>query len=138
MAKTKKAPKTKRPVGRPTVITPAVREEICDRIAQGRTIRSVAEDPDMPDRKTMYRALWKDADFATAIARAREAQAGHEYDEFREVTDAVREGRMDPTAGKVVLWALTWRLSHMQPKTYGDKVDVEHGGTINVIRKIYK
>lgn len=40
--------------GRPTDYTPQLRDEICRRLASGRTLRSVCRDEDMPSRETIY------------------------------------------------------------------------------------
>jgi hypothetical protein len=39
--------------GRPSIYTPELAAEICTRLCDPRSLRSVCEDPDMPDRSTV-------------------------------------------------------------------------------------
>jgi hypothetical protein len=62
-------------MGRPPVLTPATAHELCGRIATGRTLAGVCRDDDMPAPSTVYSAVAASAEFAEAIARAREESA---------------------------------------------------------------
>ena len=46
--------------------------KICEKLAEGRTIREVCRLPGMPTHVTIYRWASKDRDFAEALQRARE------------------------------------------------------------------
>jgi len=114
-------------VGRPSLLDdPKVVEELCARIAEGRGIINVCSDKDMPDKATVYRRMANDTDFATLIARAREAQQDCEAEECVEMAD--RATAEDWQVVKLRIWARQWRASKLAPKRYGDKVSTEISG----------
>lgn len=88
----------KRPVGRPTEYTPEIRAVLCQRLAEGRTLRSVCQDDDMPCRRTVTAWLLLDYEkkedhvavkdeFLRHYTRAREEQAENIHDETIEIAD---------------------------------------------------
>lgn len=118
--------KTPKPVGRPSLYVEELADEICDRLIEGESMRTICADPHMPDRRTVLR--WMDAreDFATSIARARAFQADY-------MDDLILETAMGCTsetsaADRVRIDAFKWRASKLQPKKYGDKVQVAGPG----------
>ena len=74
MTKQKPAPK-KRKRGRPSRYTPELAAVICERFAEGETLRSVCRDKAMPDKATVLRWLGdkKKADFRDQYAHARDS-----------------------------------------------------------------
>lgn len=131
MAKAK--PKPKKKIGRPTpadLDDPTVVDELCSRIAEGRGILEVCGDEDMPNHATVYRRMAKDQDFATAIARAREAQQHSEAERCVQMAD--RATAEDWQVVKLRIWARQWRAAKLAPKTYGDKLGVENSGSLSV------
>ena len=63
-------PAQKKP-GRQTLYTPEIADEICERIANGETLRAICRSPGMPVWRTVYDWLEAHESFATAYARAR-------------------------------------------------------------------
>ena len=59
-------------VGRPTLRTPELVDKFCNRVASGRSILSVARDPDMPEHSVIYRWRHESPEFSDKIAIARE------------------------------------------------------------------
>lgn len=119
--------------GRPPLVDlddPTVVDELCARIAEGRAVLDVCGDDDMPTASTVYRRMAKDADFATAIARAREAQQHHEADSCVQMADQATAE--DWQVVKLRIWARQWRAAKLAPKTYGDKLGVEQSGSLTV------
>ena len=110
--------------GRPTDYTPELADHICDRIADGESLRKICADQDLPDRRTVLRWLGKHDDFATKYARAREAQGDHMDDLILEVAAACKPETAQ--ADRVKIGAYQWRASKLRPKVYGEKVS--HGG----------
>src|ERR1700678_815031 len=47
----------KRPVGRPTLFTPELGDAICNRIADGESLRAICDEADMRDKATVFRWL---------------------------------------------------------------------------------
>src|SRR5260370_21894280 len=74
--------------GRPRAITPEMAARICDRISEGRTLRDVAGDGDLPHRDTIYAEMRRNADFADAISRARAEGAHSLAEQVIEIADA--------------------------------------------------
>lgn len=105
-------------------------EEICDRLIDGESIRSICEDPSMPGLNTFYRTMAKDEDFRNAIARARELQQDAIIDSTIDLADSATPETVQ--VAKLQIWARQWRAAKLAPKRYGDKMDINHGGSVIV------
>jgi hypothetical protein len=62
----------KRKRGHPTIKTPELLDELCRRIASGRSIISLSHDEDMPEAVTIYRWRQEDSNFNNMLPFARE------------------------------------------------------------------
>jgi hypothetical protein len=120
-------------VGRPSTFTQEVADTICGRLAEGESLRSICSDDDMPSKTTVCKWLASDAHpgFADQYARAREAQADHEFDGLCALADEPPEkkpdGSVDPgwvQHQKLRIDTRKWALSKLAPKKYGDKIAV--------------
>lgn len=108
------------------MITDEQRIEICDRIADGDTVRQIATDDWMPSARTIYKALANDTVFAQQYARAREAQLSRWEDDILEIAD---EGSLEDTQrAKLRVDARKWLMAKRLPKKYGDKITNEMTG----------
>lgn len=131
-----------------------VADRICERIADGESLRAICADEGMPGKTTVFRWLGDDAAFRDQYARAREAQADAIFDDILEIADdarndwMVRAGGGDDDPGlafntehvqrsKLRIEARKWMAGKLRPKVYGDKLDVEHSGgfTVNITGK---
>lgn len=133
-------------VGRNTVYTDDLGAEICNRLADGESLRSICRDDGMPDEKTVR--TWA-ADPKHPISphyvRAREVGYHKMADDILDIADdgendwMVREGKDgEGTAysvngehisrSKLRVDARKWLLSKALPKVYGDKVTNAHTG----------
>ncbi|MFN6267157.1 MAG: hypothetical protein ACK45D_13070 [Alphaproteobacteria bacterium] len=104
--------------GRPSSFTQAIADEICERLAEGESLRTICNDDDMPGRSTVNRWLAENEAFRDQYARARDVQADL-YAE-RIVDDAMVA--TDAGLGRLRMDALKWAASKLAPKKYGDKV----------------
>ena len=143
MTKKNPAPK-KRKTGRPSLYTEALAAEICRRLAEGETLRSVCRDKVMPDKATVLRWLAdkKKADFRDQYAYAREMQADALFDEALVIADNASGDWMEGEDGKKTLDheniqrsrlrvdTRKWAAGKLAPKKYGDKLDI--GGSIGL------
>ncbi len=143
MANKKPAPK-KRKTGRPSLYTEVLAAEICRRLAEGETLRSVCRDKAMPDKATILRWLAdkKKADFREQYVYAREMQADALFDEALEIADDASDDWTEDKDGKKTLDheniqrsrlrvdTRKWAAGKMAPKKYGDKLDL--GGSIGL------
>lgn len=143
------------PAGRPSLYTPELRDEICRRLARGRTLRSVCSDDDMPDRQTIYNwlnqniGLRKDETgnkvleegFFDHYTRAREIGLDEIADETLDIADDSKDDWMEIPVGRgqtktVVDKEAVLRsklrvetrfeyLANMAPRKYGKNVKVQ-------------
>lgn len=117
------------PAGRPSSYTPEKGAEICERIAAGDSVKSICREDDMPNECTVYKWVNDVPEFAKQYAHARERQADFYADDIIRIADECE----DPQKARVQIDARKWKASKMAPKKYGDKLDVEHSGSIEVI-----
>jgi hypothetical protein len=112
-------------MGRPSLYSPQLIDEICERIALGETLRSICLDNHMPARIQILRWLKKYPDFRSQYAQARLDQA----DTFAEEIIDIGRTAGDAQLGRLQMDALKWASSKIAPKKYGDKVEHEVNGT---------
>jgi uncharacterized protein (DUF885 family) len=74
-------------MGRPTLKTPELCKEICERISEGETLTNICRDPDMPAWTTIHDWKRSDDSFRQALARAREQQAEVWAEEVKTLSD---------------------------------------------------
>lgn len=148
--------------GRPTKITPELCRQICDRLISVGSLRSVCKEKDMPCKTSIFRwlILAEDPDkdeiykiFREQYTRARELSKDYKFDELQHELDDISkqpafdaEGNQLMHKGKPLMVATTqsvqqarlyldafkWQSSKENPKKYGDKIDVEHAGSLIV------
>jgi len=127
-------------VGRPTVYTEEIAEEICRRVADGETLPEICRDAHMPPRQTVVQ--WN-ADnregFAGRYARAKEHQIEFWADELLAISDDGKNDWMPRRYGngEAVAWEINgeniqrsrlrsdnrkWLLSKLKPERYGDRI----------------
>jgi hypothetical protein len=106
-------------VGRPAKCTQTLVDEICQRIAEGQSLRQICRDETMPARTSVWAWLRKDREFMNQYARAREDQAETLFDE---ALDIARE-HDDPAKARVMIDTLKWAAGKLKPKKFGDKIE---------------
>ena len=133
----------KRPVGRPKVLTQAPKTEICERIAEGETLRAICRSAHIPSRSVIHRELLADVAFADQYARAKELQLEEMEDELLEIADdgtndwMERNGEGGGAAGwrvngehiqrsRARIETRKWIMSKRAPKKYGERITQEH------------
>lgn len=139
----------KRKRGNQTRYTKALASEICERMSRGETLTQICRDEHIPPKPTVL--LWVKDDregFADQYARAREALIEHWAEETLDISDNGANDWQDREYGagriervvdsecvqrsKLRVDTRKWLLSKLKPHQYGDKVDVAHGGSINL------
>ena len=120
------------------IYTEALAETILERIANGESMIGICRDEDMPSRFTVIRWMNENKEFATKCARAREEQADLMDDKILECADNCTPETA--AADRVKISAYQWRASKLQPKKYGDKLEVDanlkHSGQITAVINI--
>lgn len=120
----------------PTKYSDAVAKRICERIAGGESLRTICRDADMPGKANVLAWLAKDTHpgFREAYIAARNAQADSLFDEIVDIA-ATATDRDSAAAARVQIDARKWVAGKLRPKVYGDKLDVEHSGSIDLVTK---
>jgi hypothetical protein len=133
--------------------TQAIGDAICERLSDGESLRSICDSEDMPNKATVFRWLAADEAFRDQYAAAREAQADAMVDDMLDIADDGRNDWMAKRndAGEVTAWqengealrrsalridARKWLAGKMQPKKYGDKVQLDHSGELKLTPSI--
>ena len=108
-------------IGRPTIRTPEMIEEIIERIANGESLRKVCEDDHLPTRQTVDNWLIADPAFLSRYTRARESQADLILEKMTRIEDDALQGSVEAAAASAVLNNQRWRAKVLAPKRYGDR-----------------
>lgn len=129
------------PAGRPTDYSEELTDTICERIADGESLRAICSDDDMPNKSTVLRWLAKHQEFATKYAHARDVQADVFVDEMTDIADDGSNDWMErkDDDGENIGWrengealrrsalrisTRQWIAEKLKPKKYGTKVAV--------------
>lgn len=122
---------------------------ICERLADGESLKAMCEDEDMPSKSTVFKWLAENETFSDMYARARETQADAIFDEILDIADDGRNDWMEKidSDGGNLGWrengealrrsqlridARKWMAGKLRPRKYGEKLDVEHSGSVGV------
>lgn len=108
-------------MARPSKFTQELADEICRRVSEGRSLRSVCRDADMPTDETVRQWRLADAEFSAQYARAREARAEVLADEIVEIADTAEDAQL----ARLRVDARKWAASKLDPKRYGDRLDID-------------
>ncbi len=122
----------------PAIRSPENAAIICDRIADGFSLRQIARELDCSDAAIVKWSV-QDEEFGSQYARAMQARAERMAMEIEEIADEgtndwmEREGITVPdhehiSRSKLRVDTRKWLMSKMLPKKYGDKTTTEHTG----------
>lgn len=128
--------------GRPSDYSEGKALEICRRLSEGESLRSICRDKDMPDKTTVLRWLSQHEEFRTQYAHAREMQTEHWAEEILDIADdgsndtykdkdgAPRVDQEVIARSRLRVDTRKWLMSKLAPKKYGDKVEL--GGALKI------
>lgn len=122
--------------GRPSVFQQAIADEICRRVADGESLRSICRDDNMPDESTVRRWALEDVEgFFPQYDAALKIRAMRWAEEVLEISDELPpitgEGKIDGAGvahQRLRVDSRKWLLSKVLPKVYGEKIDVTSDG----------
>lgn len=129
--------------GRPSVFTQDLADKICEELAQGKSMRTVCKEENMPDMSTVFRWLRTNKEFQEQYARAKQESADAMAEEVLDISDDGRNDWMEKEYGDNIMWVTNgealqrsrlrvdtrkWLMSKMKPKKYGEKMDVTSDG----------
>lgn len=131
--------------GRPTRYNPEIAQEICSRLANGESLRSICKAEHMPERITVLGwAVQPNHPFFNQYANARDIQADSMADDIVDIAD---DGTNDFYVGKEArpivdaehinrsrlrVDARKWIASKLKPKKYADKIQNEIYGKVSL------
>lgn len=113
-----------------TKYTPDLALQICERIAEGETLKAICNSEDMPARATFQRWVVQYPELSRAYAAARELSANAFEEEALDIArQLTMEGR-DFTSTKirafdVAVGQLRWSASRRNPKVYSERGAVQ-------------
>ena len=123
--------------GRPTGYNQKIVDIICERLADGESLRTICSDDDMPGTSSVCRWLAAHEEFREQYALARESQADSIFDEILNIADDGRNDWMLRKFGGDERWvengeairrsqlridARKWMAGKLRPKKYSDKI----------------
>ena len=126
--------------GRPSRYSQELADAICERLAEGESLRAICRDEGMPPEPTVRGWVIDDAQgFAAQYARARDIGLDVMADELLNIADTPVEGvRREESEGgakevredmlghrRLQVDARKWYLSKLAPKKYGERSAVE-------------
>ena len=127
--------------GRPSEFSQEKADAICERLADGESLRSICSEEGFPSQPTVFRWLAANESFRKQYAHARDVQADVLFDEILEIADDGRNDWMaahgeDEGSGwkengeairrsQMRIDARKWMAGKLRPKKYGDKLEVE-------------
>lgn len=118
--------------GRPSLYTPEIADEICERLADGETLISICEAKNMPTEAAVRQWAHDDREgFSSRYAKARENGYARMADQIIAIAD---DKSGDPARDRLRLDTRKWLLSKALPKVYGDRLT--HDGNIGITVKI--
>lgn len=122
--------------GRPSSYKQSMADSICEKIADGLSIRTICLDETMPCKSTVFKWLVDNKSFSDQYARAREAQADTLFDEILDIADDAgcdtytdKDGNIKTDQevigrSKLRVDARKWMAGKLRPKVYGDKLEL--------------
>lgn len=123
-------------MSRQSEYTPEIGGIICERIAEGESLRAICRCDEMPAMSTVFKWLVTHSKFSEQYAHARDAQADALADEILDIADdgsrdyAMVDGREVVDHDHIARSRLRvdtrkWIASKLKPKKYGEKLEVE-------------
>jgi hypothetical protein len=135
-----KKEKTKR-FKEPVRYTVALADEICERLSDGESLNAICKEDRFPSEASVRNWAIEDVDgFSSKYTRAREIQADVLVDEIIAIADeqavCYTDGgtAFDPDVNRdrLRIDARKWFASKVLPKKYGEKIQTEHTGTVQL------
>lgn len=129
--------------GRPSGYSQELADLICERLAQGESLRSVCRDEGMPAISSIFKWMREHEAFSKQYALAKQESADAMAEDIMDIADDGTNDWMEKTNadGEIIGWTLNgehvqrsklrvdarkWLMAKMKPKKYGDKTEVHN------------
>lgn len=118
------------PGGRPSSYTQELADSICEALVESDFgLEQVCEANDkFPSARTVFRWVENNEEFRQQYVRAKVSQA--EVQAYRGLKEAL--GATDAQLGRLKWDARRWAASKLGPRAWGDKLDIEHSGSVSL------
>lgn len=130
-------------LGRPSIFTQELADKVCERIAEGYSMRTVCAPEGMPSISTLFKWIREIPGFTQQYARATEERTEAMSEDILDIADdgsndlmTIQKGNQSyeienkevTNRSRLRVDTRKWLMSKMKPKKYGDKVDVTSDG----------
>lgn len=140
-------------IGRPTDFNEEIALRICERLADGESLKAMCAEEGMPARSTVFKwlSMPEHKPFLDMYTRAREEQADALFDEIIAISDDGTNDWMEKhgSDGENIGWvengealrrsalridARKWAAAKLMPRKYSEKLqaDVNHSGEVGI------
>jgi hypothetical protein len=141
----------KKKIGRPSIYTPELAAKVCEYIADGKSMRTIASIDGMPSTFTLL--SWLDGskpEFSIQYAHARELQADKLAEEILDISDNGQSDKYIDEDGrekvdnevvqrsKLRVDARKWLASKMAPKKYGEKIAIGGADGLGPVQSVVR
>lgn len=137
------------PAGRPSDYTPELADLICERIANGESLRRIARDDGMPIPNTIMRWARTIEEFRVQYARAKTEQMDHYAEQLVDISDSNEDDTYSTGEGEVKhdtdhiqraklrIDTRKWVMARLAAKKYGDKSEQNVTASVTVTRLVF-
>lgn len=131
-------------MGRPTIYTEELSAEICALLSQGMSLRSVCRRDEMPDLSVIFDWIRRHKEFAQQYAQAKTESADALVEDMLDIADEAANIHGDGhdaarvNAARLRVDTRKWSASKLKPKKYGEKVDLDVSGSMQMKHEITK
>ncbi len=139
--------------GRPTTYTQELADSICERLAQGESLRTVCKDDEMPCVASVFNWMRTHPEFLEQYTRAKQESADAMAEELLDISDNGVNDWMEKHYWEETVWVTNWEalqrsrlrvdtrkwlMSKMKPKKYGDKLELsgDNDAPLKIIIKL--
>ena len=105
---------------------------ICDEVANGENIISILKNSNYPTWSTFRRWKNEHEELRTLYINCQQDKASALENEIDDVMDSMKSKEIDASVGNVLIQTLKWKMAKFYPKVFGNKVEVEQNGNINI------
>lgn len=108
--------------------SPAVAREICHRIADGQSMRTICADAHMPSMQSIFRWVVDHPEFTEQYKAARDMQADAALEDIIRIEDKVELEQISDKAANVSIRSKQWRMERTAPRKYSLTQNLNVGG----------
>lgn len=107
----------------------ALQDSICERMADGESLRKICAEEVMPNKGTVMRWLAADKEFEAMYSQALLLR-GELYGE--EVVAVADDNSIPADQKRIMVDSRKWTAARLLPKKYGDRVALDHAGEVKL------